>query len=99
MTDTNKNLIVQLTDSLKNQSTSTGPLSQDVQDLILKGTEFEEVKMPKDEENKTINIEDFASDLSSIYVDPNNFSINMNSVRIDVPDQKVELDNLDKITT
>ena len=34
-----------------------------------------------DHDNKELNIEDFASNCSSIYIDPNNFSINMQSTR------------------
>jgi len=33
--------------------------------------------MPVDSHNKEINMDAFASDVSSIYIDPNNFSMNV----------------------
>ena len=37
--------------------------------------------MPTDHDNNDINIEGFASNCSSIYIDPNNFSVNLQSTR------------------
>jgi hypothetical protein len=36
--------------------------------------------MPVDNQNKVVKLEDFASDVSSIYIDPNNFSMNLNAL-------------------
>jgi len=42
--------------------------------------------MPTDNQNKVVKLEDFASDVSSIYIDPNNFSMNLNAVAGDYPE-------------
>jgi hypothetical protein len=41
----------------------------------------QEFTMPIDHDHKELNLEDFASNCSSIYIDPNNFSINLESTR------------------